>query len=628
MADYNKLGLKVGIEIHCQLNTRHKLFCNCPAELAVGDPDRQFFRRLRPTQSELGEVDPAALFEFQKGRLIEYAADQDNSCLVEADEEPPHNIDPEAVNIALTVARLLKATPVHVIYVMRKVVIDGSSTTGFQRTAAIALNGTVTVQSKPIPIQHISVEEDASRKVKETDHVVNYRIDRLGIPLVEIATGPVIYSPQEAQEVAFAIGRILKATRKVKRGLGTIRQDLNVSIASGALIEIKGVQRLELISKVVEMEVDRQTRLLEVKEELTARGLQQEELKPDFKILNDIFEKTRSKVIEKGLRKGGIVVGVKLPKFGGLLRRELIPGVRLGTELSWHAMFYGGVGGIFHTDELPGYGITEEEKQEILSRFEADEQDGVVLVCDASSKAKEALKAVIGRAKIALKSVPDETRAALEDGTTRYMRPRPGAARMYPETDVNPLTISENRLKTIEENLPEMPETLLQKIMQSYNINQKLSMQLLDSDYLPLFEDLTESTQIAPTFIATVLTETLKSLERKNIPLENLDEKRLRDLFILIDLKKTAKESIETIIEWLCTNTGRTAEDAINTLNLRMLSQEELHREIEQILQKHTKLASEAGDRSTGKLIGLAMSDLRGRADADDVIKILKERLK
>src|SRR5208337_478414 len=229
--DYEKIGLKVGLEIHQQLDTSAKLFCSCKPQLFKEEPEITFLRRLRPTQSELGQVDPAAFFEFQKGVKILYQANRATSCLVEMDEEPPHPLNPEAVETVLSIALLMKAKPVDEVHVMRKTVIDGSNTTGFQRTCVIALDGEIKVGEKTVPIQHAGLEEDAARKTgEETGNVAIYRIDRLGIPLVEIATAPVIKSPKEAEEVALAIGRILRATGKVIRGLGTIRQDINISI--------------------------------------------------------------------------------------------------------------------------------------------------------------------------------------------------------------------------------------------------------------------------------------------------------------------------------------------------------------------------------------------------------------
>ena len=300
--DYEKVGLKVGLEIHQQLDTSAKLFCSCKPELFKEEPEITFLRGLRPTQSELGQVDPAAYFEFQKGVKILYEANRATSCLVEMDEEPPHPLNPEAVETVLTVALMMKAKPVDEIHVMRKTVIDGSNTTGFQRTCVIALNGEIKVGEKTIPIQHAGLEEDAARKTGEEEgNVTRYRIDRLGIPLIEIATAPVIKSPKEAEEVAFAIGRILRATGKVMRGLGTIRQDINISIPNGALMEIKGLQELELVPLVVEYEVQRQLNLIRITEELNRTGLKQEDLKEEFFDVSHAFKQTKCKVIRKAL---------------------------------------------------------------------------------------------------------------------------------------------------------------------------------------------------------------------------------------------------------------------------------------------------------------------------------------
>ncbi|RLF32545.1 MAG: Glu-tRNA(Gln) amidotransferase GatDE subunit E, partial [Thermoplasmata archaeon] len=249
--DYTKIGFKAGLEIHQQLDT-HKLFCNCQSVI-TDSVDYSFKRFLRPTQSELGDVDKAALAEAKKNRFFHYSASEKSTCLVEADEEPPHNVNPDAVDICLTIAVLTNAKVVDEIHFMRKIVIDGSNTSGFQRTALIAMNG----QIEDVGIQTIALEEDAARKIDEKDKTVNYGLDRLGIPLVEIATDPDIKNPMHAREVAERIGMLLQATGRVKRGLGTIRQDLNISIKDGARVEIKGIQSLSSISRVSEKEVYR-----------------------------------------------------------------------------------------------------------------------------------------------------------------------------------------------------------------------------------------------------------------------------------------------------------------------------------------------------------------------------------
>jgi glutamyl-tRNA(Gln) amidotransferase subunit E len=521
--------IKVGLEIHRQLDTRHKLFCGCPTDFAESEPKEKFLRRLRPTQSELGQIDQAALFEFHRGRSILYESDGETSCLVEKDEEPPGQLNGEAVEVCLTAALLMNAKAVDEIHVMRKVVIDGSNTTGFQRTGVVALDGGLTVDGKLIPIQQISLEEDAARKAGQSSERVNYRIDRLGVPLIEVTTAPVLESPAEVEKVALAIGTILRATGKVKRGLGSVRQDLNVSTPGGALMEIKGVQELDVLGKAVETEVDRQLKLLEIRDELARRGAKPNSLEKHYLDLTEIFATSKARVIKRAVEKAGVVLAVKLPKFGALLGKELAPGLRLGTEMANRASFWGGVGGIFHSDELPAYGITDGEVNRVRDRLNLTAEDAFVLVADDKRKATDALDAVVDRAVEALAGVPEETRTAMPDGTTRYMRPRPGAARMYPETDVPPTPVTPELVAKLKSRLPETPDKIAKQLIADYSLNEKLSKQLVDSDYLTLFEQITRNSKVQPTFIATILTETCKSLEREGVPIHSIpDDKNVQ----------------------------------------------------------------------------------------------------
>lgn len=625
--DYAQIGLRVGLEVHQQLDTSTKLFCHCKPGLFKEEPEITFLRRLRPTQSELGQIDPAAYFEFQKGVKILYEANSETSCLVEMDEEPPQPLSIEAVEIALTVALMMNATPVDEIHVMRKTVIDGSNTTGFQRTCIIALNGTIKVGEKTVPIQHISLEEDAARKTGEEGTTIRYRIDRLGIPLIEVATAPVITTPKEAGEVALAIGKILRATGKVKRGLGTIRQDLNISIKGGALTEIKGVQELELIPLVVEYEVQRQLNLIKISWELAEAGVRPENLKEEFFDVTDVFQQTSCKVIRKALEKGHRVLALKLPGFAGFLKRELMPGVRLGTEMADRARFWGRVGGVFHTDELPAYGITAQEVEALKRAVNAGPNDAVVFVADTPENARDALKAVLERALEALKGVPEETRAANPDGTTRYMRPRPGAARMYPETDIPPIQLTEEYVNSIRQHLPELPEQRLQRLMRDYGLNQKLAQQLMDSEYLELFEEIAKENRIPPTTIAAFLTETLKALKREGTPVERLTDNHIREIFKALRDGEITKEAIPEIASWLAKNENRTVKEAVESLGLKVLSRDELEKIVDQIMSRNKSLIERNGQKAFGPIMGMVMKEVRGRANAEVVGEIINRKL-
>ncbi len=626
--EYDSVGLKVGIEIHRQLNTGTKLFCDCPTTMSEAPASLRFLRRLRPTQSELGQVDPAALFEFQKGRSIIYEADDATSCLVEMDEEPPKDLNQDAIDIALAASVLTHAEPVDEIHVMRKIVIDGSNTTGFQRTCVVALNGSINVGTKTIPIQQISLEEDAARKTGESGLTVNYRIDRLCIPLIEISTGPVISSPDETERVAKAIGDILRDTGRVKRGLGTIRQDLNVSTRDGALIEIKGVQELGILSKAIEYEVARQLQLIQIRNDLVSRGVKDDSLSGKFTDVSDIFEKTSSKLVRQALDSGGVAFGVRLPGFRGLLGRELVQGLRLGTEMANRAAFWGRVGGIFHTDELPAYGISEQEVTMLRRKLGCGEHDAAVLVADLREKAEDALAAVVERAKEALFGVPSETRVAMPDGTSRYMRPRPGASRMYPETDVPPVEVSKERLARVRSELPPPREEVVEQLLKKYQLNSKLAHQLVESEYLQTFEQICAAGGVAPSFVATVLTETLKSLTREGVPVGQLAETNIQDVFVAIREGVLAKEAAPGVLAWLSRNDHRTVSDAIRELQLRMLSEPELIAIVDRAIEANRELVKEKGDGAYGRIMGLVMSEVRGSADADTVTRVVKDRIR
>jgi len=625
--DYEEIGLLVGLECHQQLDTREKLFCSCKPQLFKGEPEITFLRRLRPTQSELGQIDPAAFFEFQKGVRIIYESSSGTSCLVEMDEEPPHELNKEALEIALTVALMMNARPVDEVLIMRKTVIDGSNTTGFQRTCVVALNGIIEVDGKKVPIQHISLEEDAARKMAEEGSIIHYRIDRLCIPLIEVTTGPVITSPKEAEKVALAIGQTLRVTGMVKRGIGTIRQDLNISIRDGALMEIKGVQELELVSKVVEYEVQRQLNLLKIRDDLKKRGLKEEDVQEEFIDVTSVFRQTNCQVIKRVIDQDGRVLSVKLPKLAGLLRVELAPGIRLGREMADRARFWGRVGGIFHTDELPAYGITQDEVNHLTHSTKAGEEDCVIFVADNKENAVDALEAVVQRAREALRGVPEETRAANPDGTTRYMRPRPGAARMYPETDVPPIQITENYLNRLCSRLPEPPEDRINRLMKEYSINEKLARQLLNSEYLDLFESIAKEVSVSPTVIAAALTETLKALSRDGVEVENVSNEQIIEVFKLIDSGRTTKEALPDIISWLAKHENARAVDAVEEMGLTMVPQEELETMIDGLVSKNMTLIGERRDRAFGILMGTIMREVRSRAKPEIVSKILKDKL-
>ena len=619
--DYDKLGLKMGLEIHQQLNTKTKLFCPCECELTDKKPRYRVLRNLRPTQSELGKIDRAAFEESRRKLTFLYDAYPHHTCLVESDDEPPHPLNQEALEIGLIIASLLNMNVVDEFHTMRKQVIDGSNTGGFQRTGLVATDGYMDTEYGKVVIENLCLEEDAARRMGQKKGKMEFRLDRLGIPLLEITTDPSMKHPEQVREVAYQIGQVLRSTR-VKRGLGTIRQDLNISIREGARVEIKGVQDLDLMPTMVENEVKRQINLLEIREELKKRGAQV----PD-KIyeLNHLFQDAESKIISKAIKNKGKVLAIKLKGFKGLIGREVQPGRRFGTELAGYATKMG-VAGIFHTDELPAYGITSQEVEMVNQFLTLDKDDAFILVADEEEKSKNALQEVQRRAKTALVGVPEETRKALDDANTEYLRPLPTASRMYVETDIPAQVISSDRLEKVRSNLPELPAEKRERIMKEYGLSEDLANQLVRQDRSDQFEELMAACELDSTIIASTLAYSLKELKREGLRADELSTSVFIDIFKLVADGKITKDAINPVIKKVVEDSVA-PDDAAEKLNLMVLSDEDVKIIIQKIVASQEQMLKERGQAAMGPLMGMAMKELKGKADGKLVNKLLKEEI-
>jgi len=618
--DYREIGLKAGLEIHQQLDTRTKLFCKCPTALREKKESRFSFNRyLRASKSEMGEVDAAAREEESYSRTFIYKG-YDSTCLVENDEEPPRELNREAIDISLEVALLLNMNPVDEVHTMRKIVIDGSNTCGFQRTALLATDGRLSTEEGLVRVDSLSLEEDAAQKIETEGNAVGYSLDRLGIPLVEIGTAPDIRTAEQARKVAEQLGMILRSTGKVKRGLGTIRQDINISIEGGARVEIKGVQNLRMIGEIVKNEIVRQLKLIELKEALNKRGARVEHRIAD---LSGIFDATSSKVIKKA---GGQVFGVCLRGFSGILGTELQHGRRFGSELADFATKYGV--GLMHTDELPAYGISEEEVERLKRTFDATEDDCVVIVAAGRERAEVAMKAVLRRAEVAMREIPKETRRALPNGSSAYMRPLPGAARMYPETDVPPVDIDEQKLKEIKNELPETFEHRKARYKEKVGLNDELADKISRNANFSLFERVMDSYENIPaTLVVRTLTDALAELMPEGIEVEKLEDGHFMDLFEQLSANAFGKEAIPAILKFLANKPERSVSEAIEEIGLSV-DTKEVEKRIERIVNSKTDFIREKGARAVGPLMGVVMKELRGKVDGKLISKLLAEKVK
>ncbi len=618
--DYHKTGLKAGLEIHQQLDTKTKLFCKCPTTLREKKDSMFSFKRyLRASKSEMGEVDEAALEEEKYSRTFVYKG-YDSTCLVENDEEPPRELNREAIDISLEVALLLNMNPVDEVHTMRKIVIDGSNTCGFQRTALVATDGRLSTEEGPVKVDSLCLEEDAAQKIEAESDAVGYSLDRLGIPLVEIGTAPDIRTVEQARKVAEQLGMILRSTGKVKRGLGTIRQDINISIEGGARVEIKGVQNLRLIGEIVKNEIVRQLKLIELKDALKKREAKVEHRIED---LSGIFDATSSKVIKKA---GGEVFGVCLRGFSGILGTEIQPGRRFGSELADFANKYGV--GLMHTDELPAYGISEEEVERLKRTFDATEDDCVVIVAAERERAEDAMKAVLRRAEEAMREIPKETRRALPNGSSAYMRPLPGAARMYPETDVPPVDIDEERLKEIKSKLPETFEHRKARYKEKFGLNDELADKISRNVNFALFERIMDSYENIPaTLVVRTLTDALAELMQEGIEVETLEDRHFLDTFEQLASNAFGKEAIPDILKFLANKPETSVGKAIEEIGLSV-DIKGVEKLIENIVNSKTDFIREKGARAVGPLMGVVMKELRGKVDGKVINKILAEKVK
>jgi len=621
--DFEKISLKVGLEIHQQLNTDKKLFCKC-RPIESDEYTEKFSRSLRTAKGELGKLDPAALFEKTKSKKINYYANPQSSCLVEKDEEPPHDLDHDAKKISLLISSMLESKIFSELHVMRKTVIDGSNTTGFQRTMLVSQGGNLKTNGKKIGVQAVCLEEDAAKLLKDEQNERNYSLDRLGVPLVEIALEPVSTKPAEVKEIALTLGRLLRATRMVKRGIGSIRQDVNISVMNSGVVEVKGVQQLDQLEKIIDYEAKRQHGLILIAEKLKKLSITitKENVFDITKVLKDC----ESKIIQEALKSKAKIKAVRVKNFSGMFGFESYSGIRLGKEIGQLVRFFG-IGGIFHSDELPNYGINDSDVDKVRKHLELADGDGFLIIAGEDSKLDYAIDSIINRIQDATNGVPAETRAATQDGETIFLRPRPGASRMYPETDIPSIMVTPEEIKISRENIPQSWDDSIAEIQEKYKLNSQLSEQIFDSEYMELFEKICENKKNSPNFVASILCSTITNLERKGFDSVLLKSEHIIELFELLASDKIPKESVEIIFENIMSGKSDTISTAIQSAAITSINEDELNVILDEIIQRNMDLVKELGDNAITTLMGIAMKQVRGKVSGQTVNDLLRKKI-
>lgn len=596
-SDVKELKLKSGIEIHQQLEGK-KLFCNCPTILRDDKPDFLVKRYLRASAGESGSFDKAALAEIKKQKYYIYQGYDETNCLIELDEEPPRPVNKEALMAALQTSKLLNMNIVDQVRFMRKIVVNGSNTTGFQRTGLISTDGILETEYGPVRIDALCLEEDACKDVEKNSNHTVYNLSRLGIPLIEIATAPDLHTPEMIRDTAEQIGMVLRSIPNVKRGLGTIRQDVNISIEKGVRVEIKGAQDLKMIPTLARFEMMRQHNMLEIFEELKKRKASIGEIKDITKTLS----KSKSKVISSALsKKDGAVYGAKLTGFAGITGLEIQPGRRYGSELSDHAKLMG-VKGLFHSDELPNYGITEEEKQIIFKELNCDpKKDAYVLIADNKEIAKRAIEAALERAKDF--NLNMEVRVARPDGTSAYMRPMPGASRMYPETDVRAENIDKSKIK-----IPKLLSEKINELKEKYGLAEDIVKKII-KDGIDFEAIATKFSNLKPAFIVDIyygLPGVLKKKHDLEIDMSLFSEILLEKL----NSNEITKDALEELVVKLAKG------ESINYANYKPLALDDIKEDVKSIVDSMRNAPK-------GAVMGKVMEKYKGKVNGQELSKFI-----
>jgi len=632
--DYQKLGLICGLEIHQQLDSKTKLFCRCPSKLqGTREPDFTLLRTMRPVLGEMGTYDTAMLTEYEKDMAIIYEGYSDVICTYEMDETPPFECNDEAREIAIQIALLLNSDIIEEMHVCRKNYLDGSVPGGFQRTMIIGKDGYVELESgKRIGIDFLSLEEDAARKIKTEAKTNYFRLDRLGIPLVEITTKPDINHPDECREAAERLGLLLWSS-KVKKVLGSIRQDVNVSIKDGTRIEIKGVQKLDIIPILINNEISRQLKLVEIKNELLKRNLKDDDVPVKSVDLTNSLTKTKSNFIANGIKSGKKLYGLNFKGFKGIFGKELMEDYRFGTEVSSKVKSISGLKGIIHSDEdLKKYKLSNEDLKKLKRELNTQDDDCFVLVLGSKKKVDKAIGVIIERVRYAFKGVPPETRRFLENGKTEFLRELHGGARLYPDTDSKAIFNKEEEIKEIAKNLPRYPWDVIKDYSKKYKLEEKMIKDLIFTGKLEVFDELTANFPENPTLIITTLLETTTALRREGKNVENINNKDFFDIFSLLKNKEIGKEAIEDLMKKKADSPHLSIAEIKEALHISKISEEDLNIIIDSIVGKNTKLINERKLGAMGPLMGEVMQDVRGKIDgkivSDKLKKAIQQKLK
>lgn len=503
-SELRELGFRGGLETHQQLSTPGKLFCRCPAVIRNDPHHQELLRHMRPTLSEFGEYDGTALMEFKTRKQVHYLLYNDSVCTYEMDDTPPFKADSRAVSIALRLAMMFNMSLVDEIHITRKQYLDGSIPTGFQRTAIIGVNGSIPFLGRQLRFIQMSLEEDACREVSDIGHHIWFRTDRLSIPLVEPVTAPELETPHEVALAAKLIGETMRSTHLVRRGIGSVRQDVNVSIRGGHRVEIKGVPRIALIEPLCRIEAYRQKALLDLRRELVASGLRADGFSTVPVVLSGEQAEHEGFDPEVLSKQGSHGAALVLRGFSRFLNHPTQPGMTFIDELE------GRVRVIACLRLLPSVARGSEKLREQMG---ITREDSLLVFAGTPGDVETAGNEINIRIREAFQGVPPETRQALPGGRTTFERILPGADRMYPDTDLPPEPISPGTFERLKTMLPPPPWERRKKYTM-LGVSEHLTDRLLNLELCDVFDEILGLTDWKPSALANLLADRMRGSRR------------------------------------------------------------------------------------------------------------------
>lgn len=624
--DYDRIGFMSGLEVHQQLLTEKKLFCNCPAGVyhKSEDYDAELIRHMRPTLSELGEYDGTALMEFKTKKEIIYRVKNETTCTYEVDDTPPFPMNREALEIAIEISLLSKLNIVGEVHITRKQYLDGSIPTGFQRTAIIGVEGEIPLKHKKIRLIQLSIEEDACREISDIGHVRTYKTDRLGMPLIETVTYPDCVNPDEVKEACDYIRFLNRSTGKVRTGIGAGREDVNVSCRGGSRVEIKGVSHTKWIPELTHNECFRQWALLAIKDELSRRNIDPQSWKPKYEFLRFHAFNFEYPPIAQAKTSKHRIMAINLPGFRGVLSHFTQPGKMFADELSERLKVIACIEqpNMVHTEMFEQV-IADEDWQKVKDKLNAEPDDAQIILWGPDDDMDTAFETVEERCAMLFEGIPNETRKSFEDGTTIFERVLPGADRMYPDTDSAPIPLEDSDIETIRKRVPEQVIDRYHK-MKQWEIPEGTYTFIFKKNLFPLIERIITELEIDPKFVGNFFGQKLKYVEGHYTPSAKFNYNVIFELFRFVKQEKLDLEIINKLFPVVYEHPKMEFESVLTTLKFKRCTKDSVLNKIPFLMEKFEKIRISSEKKDA---VNWIMGQLRASATGNIPMKELAEEV-